>query len=90
MMLLRHAQPFEKCTCACASHDVCLSCSAGAAVGSANAPYGVGTAPAIYAGAEGGFYINRDKQPQVPAAPKQGGFYQRDSRDLEAQLLAQV
>ena len=44
----------------------------------------------MYGGAEGGFYINRDKQPQVPAAPKQGGFYQRDSRDLEAQLLAQV
>ena len=64
--------------------------SAGAAVGNANVPYGVGTVPAMYGGVEGGFYINRDMQPQVPAAPKQGGFYQRDSRDLEAQLLAQV
>ena len=44
----------------------------------------------MYGGAEGGFYIDRDRQPQLPAAPKQGGFYQRDSRDLEAQLQAQV
>jgi len=46
--------------------------------------------PSAYEGAAGGFYINREKQPQVPAAPKLGGFYQRDSRDLEAQLLAQA
>lgn len=46
--------------------------------------------PSGYGGAAGGFYINRDKQPQVPAAPKLGGFYQRDARDVEAQLLAQA
>lgn len=76
--------------CASASCAVCCWCSAGAPAGDANAPYGGGAVPAMYGGAEGGFYINRDRQPQVPAAPKQGGFYQRDSRDLEAQLLAQV
>ena len=76
--------------CASASCAVCCWCSAGAPAGNTNAPYGGGAVPAMYGGAEGGFYINRDRHPQVPAAPKQGGFYQRDSRDLEAQLLAQV
>ena len=53
-------------------------------------PYGASTVPSGYEGATGGFYINREKQPQVPAAPKLGGFYQRDARDVEAQLLAQA
>ena len=53
-------------------------------------PYGVSIMPSGYEGATGGFYINKDKQPQATAAPILGGFYQRDARDVEAQLLAQA
>lgn len=62
--------------------------SAGILPGTAHAGYGTGPAPAAFGGAPGGFYINR--QPALPAAPGLGGFYQRDSRELEAHLLAQV
>ena len=81
------------------SNEVCIlyyagilpsSLHAGNVPGSLQGPYGISTLPSGYEGATGGFYINKDKQPQVPAAPKLGGFYQRDARDVEAQLLAQA
>ena len=68
-----------------------LPCAdAGTVPGRLQGPYGVNTMPSGYEGATGGYYINKDKQPQAAAAPKLGGFYQRDARDVEAQLLAQA
>ena len=64
--------------------------AAGTLPGNLQGPYGASTVPLGYGGVTGGFYINRDNQPQVPAAPKLGGFYQRDACDVEAQLLAQA
>ena len=61
------------------------TCQAVFRVPTASAPY-----PQGMRAQQGVSTLTRDKQPQVPAAPKLGGFYQRDARDVEAQLLAQA